>query len=359
MNEYLSAAREGYRRVLFVGPLTHGSTTKLRLIAFRQLGFEVESVDSRPEWLARRMRGLSWRIQRRLFGDRDEAGINASLLNLPSSPAPDLVWVEKGLTLESATLAELGRRWPKTTLVSFSPDDMFNPRNQSRQWRDCIPIYHIHVSTKTFNVSELHAAGAQRVQLMQKGYSPEVHRPLALTPEEQARFGGDVGFIGWPERARASSIRHLARNGISVRVWGPWSRGLPSANPRIEGRPLWADDYARAICAFRINLCFLRKANRDLQTSRSIEIPACGGFMLAERTAEHQHLFLEDRDAVFFSNDDELLEKVKYYLAHDEERRRIAAAGLERCRVSGYSYVDGLRILLNGMPYVLDDREAA
>src|SRR6202035_1081868 len=99
----------------------------------------------------------------------------------------------------------------------------------------------------------------------------------------------------------------------------------------VEGRPIYDDDYARAISASAVNLTFLRKNNRDLQTTRSIEIPAIGGFMLAERTDEHRELFEEGMEAEFFGSDAELIEKCRYYLARPEERRRIADAGRRRC----------------------------
>jgi spore maturation protein CgeB len=103
---------------------------------------------------------------------------------------------------------------------------------------------------------------------------------------------------------------------------------------RIEDRAIYGNDYAKAICATKINLCFLRRVNRDRQTSRSIEIPACAGFMLAERTEEHLALFSEGVEAEYFGSDAELLDKAKHYLADEQKRREIAENGRQRC-VSG------------------------
>jgi spore maturation protein CgeB len=118
----------------------------------------------------------------------------------------------------------------------------------------------------------------------------------------------------------------------------------------LENRYLLGDEYAKGMCAFDINLCFLRKINRDLQTTRSIEIPACGAFMAAERTAEHLALFVEGKEAVFFRSNDELIEKCRYYLDHPEERMRIAAAGRQRCLSAGYSNHDRMKAMLREIP---------
>ena len=69
--------------------------------------------------------------------------------------------------------------------------------------------------------------------------------------------------------------------------------------------------------------------------------------MLAERTTDHLRLFEEGREAAYFASPDELLAKVRHYLANDDERRAIAAAGLERCRTGGYDLDTRARRMLS------------
>lgn len=58
-------------------------------------------------------------------------------------------------------------------------------------------------------------------------------------------------------------------------------------------------------------------------------------------------MFEEGKEAEFFGSDEELVEKVRFYLNHQEERRRIAAAGRRRCLESKYSNHDRMRSMLN------------
>ncbi|MBM4389248.1 MAG: glycosyltransferase family 1 protein, partial [Deltaproteobacteria bacterium] len=153
------------------------------------------------------------------------------------------------------------------------------------------------------------------------------------------RYGSDVGFVGTFEGDRAEKMLYLARHGIRVRIWGNgWDKWKgKNSNLIIEGRSVDGEDYVKTINATKINLGFLRKINRDETTSRSVEIPACGGFLLAERTERHLALFEEGKEAEFFNSSKELLEKAKRYLADEKSRKRIARAGRERCLKNGYS----------------------
>jgi hypothetical protein len=331
--------------ILFLGNRFEGSTSRQRLRAFEDLGHRVLLL---PTGDGFRKPGLWRRVRHRLRIPREFDRENARLLELVRAERPDLVWIEKGLTIHPATLRRARKLRPGCRLVSYSADDMMNPRNQSRYWRRSVALYDVHVTTKTHNIDELYAAGARRVVFTPKSYDPHTHRPLALSEADRVAFGARVGFIGSWEAERARSIRFLGEHGIPVRVWGAgWDRlGPPPPAVRIENRGLYGMEYAMGINGTDINLCFLRKSNRDRQTARSIEIPACGAFMLAERTDEHLELFREGEEADFFASDRELLDKIRYYLEHDDERRRIARAGRRRCLRSGYDHAARLRLAL-------------
>jgi spore maturation protein CgeB len=242
-----------------------------------------------------------------------------------------------------------GRLAPKTLIAGYSPDDMTIRNNNSLWFFKGLKFYHVFFTTKSFGVRELEELGAARAIFIGNAYDPKTHRPMAVSPEVRRDFGGPVGFIGAYEYERADSLFFLAQHGVPVRVWGPnWKEKCKYShlNLKIEGKPLWGEDYARGICSFAINLGFLRKICRDLQTQRSVEVPACGAFMLAERTSEHLDLFEEGKEAEFFETNKELLEKVRYYLSHEQERQRIAQAGRERCIRSGYSNHERLKEML-------------
>ena len=140
----------------------------------------------------------------------------------------------------------------------------------------------------------------------------------------------------------------LASRGVVITIWGPGWERFVKIHPNLIIKPGWvqAEDAAKVFCGTKINLHFLRKVAHDLQTARSVEIPACGTFMLAERTQEHRGLFDEGTEAEFFDDIEELYSKINYYLEHCQQRTAIANAGYQRCLKSGYSNHDRLHKIM-------------
>ncbi len=331
--------------ILYVGPMLFGSTTVQRAEALKDMGHQVTTLSTRNEKEIIVNPSLVFRVRKKIFGPQDRAGANAAILRAIRSETFDVMWIDKGLIVRADTLRQVHRLQPRCRIVGYSPDDMMNTANQTRHFVQGLPVYDHFITTKSYNVAELTGLGCPSVLFVDKSYDPHTHRPMTVSAEDRLRLGGAVGFIGQWETERAESLRKLALAGIPVRVWGfTWER-MHDVPPGLvlENQPLWGEEYARALCAFDINLCFLRKCNRDLQTSRTMEIPACGGFLLAERTEEHLRLFKEGQEAEFFADDEEMIRKVRYYTDHPEERQRIAHAGYERCLRDGYSNAERLR----------------
>jgi hypothetical protein len=334
-------------RILFVGPLWAGSTSRYRMEAFRQLGHEVLEIDTAPRDRAEEMRFMN-RVFNRLGYPRDLPGANRTLLDAARREPVDLLWVEKGRTLLPSTLEAFRAAQPGARMISYSPDDMLYRPNQSRAYLASMPVYDLHVTTKSWQVAELPGIGARAAILSPNAFDPDTHRPVALTPEERARWSSEVLFVGQVDVERVEMVLSLCRAGMEVTVHGPdWHRHR-GAHPALHVGERWVSDldYARAVSGARVTLGFLRRVVRDLQTTRSVEIPACGGFMLADRSTEHQALFAEGVEAAYFGSLDELVAKARYYLDHEDERRAIAAAGRERCLRDDYSYAARLRRVL-------------
>jgi spore maturation protein CgeB len=338
--------------ILFIGELSPLGRTYQRKRALEELGCSVTAHSSTPEGFYYESKpSLSYRVLWKVGFPPDLTRTNKAILLKLQNEHFDILWIEKGNAIWPRTLRAVKEGSPTTQIMSYTEDDMFAPHNRSVFYTRGLKYYDVVFTTKSYNCApnELPSLGAKRVIFVDKAFDIHAHRAIPVTLNDVEALGGDVGFIGSYERERAESILYLAKNGISVRVWGHgWSK-LAGYHPNllIENRLLLGDDYAKGLCATRINLCFLRKMNRDLQTDRTMEIPACGAFMLAERTDEHLRLFEEGKEAAYFGSNEELLEKVRYYLNHEDERNAIASAGRKRCLDSGYSHHERLKYMLS------------
>lgn len=330
-------------RLLYVGDLRPGGTSLMRFNAFRALGFVVEALDPAsvavwgvPANFAVR---AAWQIGNGPFF----AAVRRSLVALSKRFVPDLVWVDKGWAITAEAIQETKASVPGVKVISYNPDDPFGALSQ-RGWRhfvDSIYCYDALFVPRAINVMEYQACGGGQVfhHVPFWGFDPACHRPWSVADRDSFDVKADVCFLGAFEQERAKSLVAIGLAGIRVLLSHEW----PAArcwHPNFQkaNAGLWGEQYGKAISGCHISLGFLRRVNRDKHTSRSIEIPACGALLVAERTDEHQGLFEEDKEAVFFSDDDELVQKTKYYLKDHDARISIARRGLQRCLKSGYDY---------------------
>lgn len=272
--------------------------------------------------------------------------LNDRILSSAVEFKPDVIVVLGGAFMLPETLDRL-KATSGATLVCYALDDPFNALHRTHRFIAGIPKYDVYASVRRTNLADLNAAGARRTAQVLCGYDPALHFPEAPAgPEERTRFTSDVVFAGGADRDRYPLLRRLAGEpDLALRLYG----GFWDRNPHL--RPLhrgfaYGRDYRLAIGGAKVSLCLVRQANRDGHVMRTFEIPACGGFLLADRTGEHAELFAEDREAVFYSGEVELLDKLRFYLTRDSERNRIARAGYDRITSGANTWRDRLGELL-------------
>ena len=328
-------------RILFIGDLNTYGRGFQRCRTLKEMGHHVVAFSH--TWVSSpgciESPSLLHRIFWKLKIPLDTTRVNKQIRDAIGKSSFDVVWIEKGNMIWPRTLRHIKRHAPAARLISCSEDDMYATHGHSLWYRAGLCYYDVVFSTKTYNLAELKLFGAKETKLFLDSYDEKIHKPMNVTEVERERFSCDIGAIGAFEKERAESLLHLAEHGIQVNVWGNGWGGMVDLHPNlaVKNEFLFGEDYSKAICATKINLNFLRKINRDEVTSRSVEIPACGGFMLGERTPRHLEFFEEGKEAEYFGSNREMLEKVRYYLENNEDREKIARAGRERCLASGYS----------------------
>lgn len=87
----------------------------------------------------------------------------------------------------------------------------------------------------------------------------------------------------------------------------------------------------------RINLNISRRGIKSGIPLRAFDIMGCGGFLLSNFQADLLDGFVPGEDFVYYESKEDLLQKVDYYLSHEEERQTIAKNGHNKV-AAGHTY---------------------
>jgi len=171
--------------------------------------------------------------------------------------------------------------------------------------------------------------------------------------------GPDVLFTGalygigkFPEAEfRREAVLALSRSGLKFDLFGyGWNQVGLRAGQTGEEHAHNADMMSRA----KMTLSISQSAELWGYTSdRLYNITATGCPALVQRFAGmEQHGYIDGRTCIAFSTTSEMIEKARYYLAHEEERERIGAAGrvMTHQRHTWAHRLEGLWCMMEGLP---------
>lgn len=316
-------------KILHIGR-SHG-TTYHRYQALKRLGHEVTMVDPftvlpSNRWVAKWIYETgAWGLEKR---------VEKYVLDVTAGAHFDLALVDGGFVIGPGLVKALGSKIG--FVANYNVDDPF-PTADWRKWRlyrDSIPYYDLLVVVREQNISEVKLAGAKNVLHVFRSADEVAHKPIPLTDVDRVKWASQVAFVGTWMPERGPFMARLLERGVPLSIWGDrWhkAREWNQIKDAWRGSGVFNQDYNRIIQSSKICLGLLSRDNRDFHTQRSAEIPALGGLFCAERTAEHQQLYEDGHEAVFWNDADECADICLDLLKSPEKCREIAFNGHARC----------------------------
>ncbi len=322
-------------KILLIAP--ERGTAMQRHAALRRLGHDVTAVDvfqvvedlKLPRVLLAQV--YRWIFKTGAFGLG--GAVSRYISSKVRGAAFDLALVDSGELLGAESIMALKKA--ARVVVNYNPDNPYVSRDGLR-WRlflQALPYYDLIATLRISSAEAAKRAGARRVLLIRFAADEVVHRPIALSEEDRARFSSPVVFVGTWMPERGPFLLRLVERGVPLRIYGDrWN--LAPEYGRLRERVflggLEGEDYVKAIRGASIAIGLLSKGNQDLHTTRSLEIPAIGTLLCAERTSDHLEMYKDGEEAVFFDTADECADLCLALLARPDRIETIAAAGLKR-----------------------------
>jgi spore maturation protein CgeB len=146
-----------------------------------------------------------------------------------------------------------------------------------------------------------------------------------------------VSFVGsvHSDRVHRGGVQLLERlcSDVELELWGPINAKLAQSSPirsRHRGQA-WGVDMYRVLAQSSIAV------NRHgdfaggyAANMRMFEATGVGALLMTESATNLPDFFQPGREVVAYDDVDDLVEKIRHFLEHEDKRRRIAAAGQRR-----------------------------
>ena len=200
---------------------------------------------------------------------------------------------------------------------------------------------------------ELFEKKGVKVVLTQAGFDPGLLTSLESDIKHDLSF---VGGIGGYHKKREEYLKYLIPK-TGMKVWG---YGFSSENriKRLAKNFLnrfvytkayqggaWGRDMFQILHSSKITF----NAHGDIAGKYSVnmrmfEATGCGALLLTEESDYLTNFFEPGKEVITYTDQEDALNKIQYYLQHEDERQKVAKAGQKRT-MEHYSYESLVKVL--------------
>lgn len=255
--------------------------------------------------------------------------IEKSLLETAREYKPDILFVLMGDTIFPQTLEKIKKMGIIT--VNWFHDSVIHPAR--KKLVETISSYYDYFfiidSEEVLNYIKIHS---QYVKTIPLACNPEVHKSINLSEEERKNYGSEVSFVGTVKFKRAEVLSSLVD--FNLGIWGYWLKKIPELKKCYREQHIFGEEAVKIYNASKIvldiNLSYGTGDKLFNVTPRVFEVPASGGFLLVDENPHVAKLYEIEKEIICYKDESDLREKVKYFLEHTEERKKIAQKGQQR-----------------------------
>jgi len=197
--------------------------------------------------------------------------------------------------------------------------------------RAAAPQYDLVIVNDYYHGIQWLELGARQMEALPlSACDPDFHHSYPLTPEEQAEYGCNVGFVGTLLPLALYSTRVEALEAVSDLGLGIWSvHDIPASLKPYNRGPALGEKMLRVLCGSKIQINPHGNFMRYGGNMRLFEAAACGVFQITDDLPGTSRWFSPGENIVTYRDIAQLRQLTAYYLQHEDERCAIAHAAQE------------------------------
>lgn len=217
-----------------------------------------------------------------------------------------------GLVLEDKAFEQLRQKGVTTVGLSLSDPDVY-PYNGALY----ASKFDLFLTNSRYSLENQYDQDSVNIQLMPFAASVEHHFYM---PKVERKY--DVVIVGHAREDRICTVNKLSKICKMGLYGNGWENGLGAVNGKR---------HTKAINSGKMYLSFSHtNAGYENVKVGLFEAMACNQVVLTSYMEELQYYFEIGKEILCYKSEDELLELVEYYLAHEEELEAIRRAGYQR-----------------------------
>lgn len=246
--------------------------------------------------------------------------IDGELLDIIKYKNPDIVIIKLYRnTLTKETIKHISKS--RITIGIFGDDEKFFDSHSDTTSIKFAPCFTWVVTTYLPAVDRYKSIGLKNIIHSGYGANNFIFRKIKVKKTV------NISICGTRNRLRIEFLNYLVLKGLLIKVFGHgWS----------DTSILSERDYIYLINTTKINLNISEDEigkNTIVQIKgRDFEVPMCGGFLLTKNNPLLRQFYVFGKEIEVYDSVEQANDKIKYYLKHEDKRKKIALAGYRRAQ---------------------------